>query len=84
MTFKLLNINVIGDPTTDDSVYLPVRITYSDNPDIEAATQYLEFQIESPAAYGRRLAEVERDALTVIRKFIGDRLIELNNLKEQG
>ncbi|AMS41176.1 hypothetical protein [Aminobacter aminovorans] len=81
MRLSLQHIDITGDPTVDELVYLPVRLTYSDDPDLDAATEFLQIQIKSPAAYGRVLAEVELDALHLVRELIDSRMSALKMLK---
>lgn len=81
MSFDLRKIEISGDPATADMVDLPVRLTYADAADLDDATQWLQVQLKSPAAYGRVLAEVEKDALTLLKRLIDRRIGELQSLQ---
>ena len=81
MPMTLQNIEITGAPTSSDLATLPVRLTYADNPDLDAAGEFLQFEINSPAGYGRSMGEVEIYALTLISNFIRLRIEELNTLK---
>ncbi|WP_417680820.1 hypothetical protein [Roseibium sp.] len=83
MAFELREIKIIGNPEKDEMIELPVLLTYADKENLDEASEWLQVQLKAPAAYGRVLAEVERDALTLLRRLITDRIQILESLERK-
>ena len=81
MKLQIQRIEIEGDPTSSDMVDLPVRLTYADAANLDAATEWLQVRMKSPAAYGRALAEVERDVLSQLKAAIVERIEQLRSLE---
>lgn len=88
MAWTLRSIDVAGDPTgdanTDEPLYLPVRLTYADAESVDAAAEWLQVRIQSPASFGNVLAEVERYALEQLQGRIRERIAYLTSLRQRA
>ena len=82
MALELRKIEVDGNPAVQE-IELPVRLTYADAEDLDAATEWLQVQVTAQSGYANVLAEVELDALRRLRKIIGDRIQHLSSLRDQ-